>query len=299
MNRSSAYQDRWNELVSLLWCAIGQGHTNEGMIDEDTYRFFTTTTTAITTPRSYQPQAERQSRTDPHLQHKALEDRCSHGELSPSSQKMTSAPNPEEEEPMDANVDSPEPKFKRHLEKLLPRPFSSQPVDVTSTRKQLSSSTSIPHLSSVPLYENPPSHPAKNHWTIFAYLPSSSPPSPKETFINSVVKALDERLNIHLSLYSCYDSSFALHLPIAVDDSDVVLFFVDSHLKSSLDTLLETVQTFTTSSQPIETPFSLLGTVHGRPLRAFILHASTHEDQSIKGALWHSLKTLATLTPPQ
>jgi hypothetical protein len=100
-------------------------------------------------------------------------------------------------------------------------------------------------------------------------------------------------------MYSCYDPSFAIHLPVAIDDCEVILFFVDSHLKSALGSALESVQTFSPSSQAIEAPFTVLGSVHGRPLRALMLHTSTHEDPSIKGALWQSLKALATLTTPQ
>jgi hypothetical protein len=118
-------------------------------------------------------------------------------------------------------------------------------------------------------------------------------------FISSVVKAIGERLPVQVTIYSCYDPSFALHLPVTIDDSEVVIFFVDSHLKSSLTSLLESVQDFSHSLQPIESPFTVLGSIHGHPLRALMLHTSTHEDASIKGTLWQSLKALATLTPPQ
>ncbi len=264
MNRSLTVFDKWKELVDLVWCALRQSRARDGVLDEDTFRFFT--------PSHVQ-------------QHHAV---C----LSDAPKSQTcEAENPAMDSPTEDH--SPTPAEHRRLEKLLPRPFASSPIDTTATRKQICSATAVPHLSHIPLYHERPTHSRQQQWTIFTYLPSSSPPSPKELFIHSVAKAIEERLSVHVTLYSCYNPSFSLHLPIAIDDSDVVLFFVDSHLQSTLLASLESVQTFSRSSQQIEAPFTLLGAIHGRPLRAVILHTSTHEEPTIKSALWQSLKALA------
>ncbi len=273
MDRSSSHRDAWNELVTLSWCALEQAQTIGGVIDDETFLFFT---------------APRHAQTS-----------CP---IKPSTQQNLPASEEQENQGMDMNGDSPDTTSQttqRRLEKLLPRPFSSSPADTSSTRKLITASTAMPHLSNVSLYQEGQATLRPQHWAVFTYLPSAVTPSPKETFIGSVVKAMNERLSVEVTQYSCYDPSFALHLPIAIDDCEVVLFFVDSHLKSALSTLLETVQTFSPSSQPIETPFTVLGSIHGRPLRALILHTGTHEDPAIKGALWQSLKALATLPPPQ
>jgi hypothetical protein len=277
MNRSSPPYTTLNELVTLLWCALGQVQTVDGEIDDETYHFFTVAPPLV--------------EADP---------------LKERTQQVAQQPMPlplENEAPsMDSTLDpqeAPPSVSQRRLEKLLPRPFSSSPADTASTRKHITASAAVPHLSSVSLYQDPPSKPGDKRWAVFSYLPPANPPSPKEIFITSVVTAIGERLPVQVTTYSCYDPSFSLHLPVIVDDCEVVLFFVDSHLKGALTSLLESAQTFSLQSQPIETPFTVLGTLHGRPLRALILHTSTHEDTSIKGALWQSLKSLATKAPPQ
>lgn len=270
MSLPSSPLTKWNELLDLLWCCLNNG-TSGGVIDDETIRFFMTPTPAA---------------------------------LSTVERPISSQPTPISEEDVpamnvsDETVESSKQPPQRHLEKLLPRPFSPTPIDTTTTRKSIGTTNSIPTLSQKPLYQELLPKRRNPKWAIFSYLTSSSTPSPKECFFQSVSKAISERLHIDVSLHSCYDPAFVLHLPIIVLNCDVIFFFVDNHLNSSLITLLNSVQSFTRSSQAVEPPFISLGSVHDRPLRAFLLHPSTHEDAAIKADLWRSLKALVSFSHP-
>ncbi len=258
-----------DELILLTLSALKGSPANSGIVDDETYHFFCS------------PAALEKSRT----QGSVMKERS---QSSLPSQDST----PDHE---CTNSQS----THRRLEKLLPRPFIPSPIDSSSTRSHIVAGNSIPHFSSVPLYHERSSASGSKRWMVYSYCTNAQSPTPKEAFVQSVIKAAEERLSVQVTHHSCYDPTFSLQLPIAVDDYEVVLFFVEAHLESSLKTLLESIKSFAHSSQTLDTPFKVLGSINGHPLRALILHASTHEDPSIKGQLWQSLKALATLTPPQ
>jgi hypothetical protein len=300
MNRSSIHSHALKELINLAWCALRQEHSDSCNIDDESYHFFHTLPKPLP--------SKRYSRVDAVVQPESLKTTGDEQTVSITSGKKEDSSQIQEliqkteDQSMDSIPDVSEQgsmQSHRRLEKLLPRPFSTTPPDIAATRKSIQSASTASNLSAVPLYQDPPAKPGSKRWAVFTFIPPSDPPSAKEKFITSVVQAIDERLPVAIAQYSCYDPSFSLHLPVVVDDCEVVIFFVDSHLKTALTTLLESVQTFTATSQSPESPFTILGTVHGRPIRALMLHTSTHEDGAIKGALWKSLKALATLTPPQ
>jgi hypothetical protein len=264
-----------HNILTLSCLALGQAERNDGAIDEETYRFFTSPS-----PLHAKPEISK-------ITHRT----CT---ASPPTSEHTDSPLCPQSIP-DVSI----PTNHKRLEKLLPRPFVSSLADTTTTRKSITASSSVPNLSAVSLYQSPSVQRGSKRWAIFTYLSSTQPPTPKELFVQSAVKAISERLPVIVSLHSCYDPSFSLHLSVAAEDCEVILFFVDSHLQSTVTSLLETVQTFSRSSPPIEAPFASLGSVHNSPLRTLFLHTSTHEDTTIKTSLWQSLKALATLNPPQ
>ena len=188
---------------------------------------------------------------------------------------------------------SPSPSKTKRLEKLLPRPSSRTETDTTDVRKQVLSKTAS--LSDVPLYTDPLPRAGPKQWTLFTHI---TPATPREPFVRSIASAIGERLKVRVVEHLCTGPLFALELPMAIDDSEVVLLIVDAHLESSLHELLEPIHSFTSSSQIFEPPFSVMGSINGKPLRTLVLHPSTHEDQAVKAQLWRGLQALATLKSP-
>ena len=181
----------------------------------------------------------------------------------------------------------------RRLEKLLPRPSACAASDTTDLRKQVLAKAE--GLSDIPLYKDPPKNTGPKQWTLFTHI---TPATPHEAFVHSVAKAIGERLQVRLVEHICTSPLFALELPMAVDESEVVLLVVDAHLESSLQELLDPIHSYAPSTDILEPPFSVMGSINGKPLRTLVLHLRAHEDQTIKAQLWQSLKALATLASP-
>ena len=263
-----SHHDEFQELVSLSWVALGQAQQKDGaFVDEETARFFSST------PQSPMPPVvQRRTEELPVVLKKAKE---------APMEKETA-----EEAPL-------LPSQTRRLEKLLPRPSACASSDTTAVRNKILSSSSS--LSDVSLYKDPLPKTGPKTWTIFSHL---TPDTPHETFVRSVATAIEERLQVRVCELSCTDPLFAVKLPMAVDDSEIVFLVVDAHLEGALQELLEPIHSFASSSQVFDPPFSVIGSINGNPLRTLVLHPSTHEDQTVKAQLWQSLKALATLNSP-
>lgn len=183
----------------------------------------------------------------------------------------------------------------KRLEKLLPRGSSSHVTDTSSVRSQVVTGAS---LSSVILYQDPPKRLGPQRWAAFSLLTEAQPPTSQQLFVQSVIKAVEERLCVHLDHLSCVDSHFALKLPIACSDCDVVLIFIEAHLERSLLAMLESIPSFSRSSKALDPPFVVMGTIEGKTIRTVIIHPSTPDDQNVKTQLWRALKALSTLSSP-
>jgi hypothetical protein len=130
-------------------------------------------------------------------------------------------------------------------------------------------------------------------WGIVTYGSISDPKSPKEEFVSSVVKAIGDRLSIQVRTCSCLDPSFSVHMSLLASECDAIICFIEHHHESSFLKLLETVPACSPSEHALDSPFSLYGSIYGKPIRALILHATTHEDPTVKQQLWQRLKSLA------
>ena len=212
----------------------------------------------------------------------------------PASQPKTLASQQHAEKPLAAETaEPPPPSQKRRLEKLLPHPSLCAASDTSAARKKIL--TKAEGMSDTPLYDDPSQIIGPRQWTIFTHI---TPTTVHEEFVRSIAKAIEERLHVHIVERACTNPLFALELPMAVDDSEVVMLVVDSHLESSLQELLDSIHSYTSSSELLDHPFSVMGSINGKLLRTLVLHPSTHEDRTIKAQLWQSLKALATLKSP-
>ena len=284
MSVVSSRRNEFQELVSLSWVALGQAQGRAEPVDEATMLFFSSVPSpspcrASPVPRLPQKNLSEERPVAPPLIVK---------EVSEEVVPMSSA----NEEP------SLPPSQTRRLEKLLPRASSCTSSDTADVRKKILSKSASGNLSEIQLYKDPAQRTGPKRWTVFTYLIPGQPQTPREDFVRSVIKASEDRLHVQVCEHSCTDPLFALQLPMAVDDSEVVLLFVEAHLESSLLELLEPIQSFARASQSLDHPFSVIGSINGKPLRTMILHPSTHEDQAVKSQLWQSLKALATLKSP-
>ena len=282
---SSSHRDELQHLVALSWAALRQARDGGGPVDAKTMQFFSSISTPSPIPRPP----------------KRVEDRPSVAEQ-PKKRVETPVVKQQQEETVPPSAATEEPPLPpsqtRRLEKLLPRSSTWASSDTADVRKQILSKSASSGLSETQLYKDPPVTNGPKRWTIFAHITPAQPPTPREAFVTSVVNAIGERLQVNVRVHSCSDPLFALELPMALDDSEVVILFVEAHLESALKDLLEPIHSYSQSSQLFEPPFSVIGAINGKPLRTLVLHPSTHEDPAVKSQLWQSLKALATLTSP-
>lgn len=262
----SSHRDELQDLVSLSWVALSQARDSGGPVDAKTMQFFSTASS---------PQQKRVEKPPP---------------VQPKDE-IAQSPQATEEPPLP-------PSQTRRLEKLLPRSISCASGDTEAVRKQIVSKSASSCLSETQLYKDPSPKSGPKRWAVFTHITPAQPPTPREAFVSSVIKAMSDRLQVHVCVHSCTDPLFALELPMAIDDSEVVILFVEAHLESALQELLEPIHSYSQSSQVFEPPFSVMGAINGKPLRTVILHPSSHEDPAVKSQLWQSLKALATLKSP-
>ena len=251
--RMSSQHNSIDELISLTWVALGQEQKKAEFFVDDETYKFFHQA-AVTQPSQPRPRGGV-------MACEASEPQGTPGSLHIDQQNQPESPLPH-----------------RRLEKLLPRPFTPRAVQQATS-------------SSAQQYPETQPNGGPQRWAVFTHIAKES--TAREAFVQSVIKAIEEKLSIPVSSYLCSDPAFHLHLPVAVQDHAVVLFFLDSHLQSGLTTLLESIPAYSREALPLETPFTPMGSVHGNPLRTLVLHPSTHEETSIKGQLWNSLKGLA------
>ena len=287
---SSPHRDELQELVALSWVALGQAQARTEPVDEATMRFFSSASSPILSA-SVAPVPPPIVPKTPQMPKEKSRCVAPSQSINEVREETVPMPSPGEAPPV-------QPSQTRRLEKLLPRASSYTSSDTADVRKNILSKSASSNLSETQLYKDPPPKSGPKRWTIFTYLTPAQPSTPRETFVHSVIKASEERLGVQIYKHSCTDPLFALQLPMAVDDSEVVILFVEAHLEGALLELLEPIHSFTRLSQTLELPFTTIGSINGRPLRTVILHPSIHEDQAVKTQLWQSLKALATLKSP-
>lgn len=282
---SSSHRDELQHLVALSWVALRQARDSGGPVDAKTMQFFSSISTPGPIPRPQKRVEDRPSGAE------QLKKRIEAPVVEQPQEETVSPPATTEEPPLP-------PSQTRRLEKLLPRSSICASSDTADVRRQILSKSASSGLSETQLYKDPPAKNGPKRWTIFTHLTPAQPPTPREAFVSSVIKAIGERLQVSVRVHSCTDPLFALELPMALDDSEVVILVVETHLESALQDLLEPIHSYSQSSQLFEPPFSVIGAINGKPLRTLVLHPSTHEDPTLKSQLWQSLKALATLTSP-
>jgi len=167
----------------------------------------------------------------------------------------------------------------QRLQQLLPRPISGSQLDIEKTKKDL------PALSQNVLY-TPTSKAKMQRWAAFLLINDSH-----KAFIQSVLTAIESRLQIQIHPHPC--SELTLQLPLAVQESDHVLFCIDHNHESSLIQSLENISVFSRHQNISPTPLKTLGMVHESPLHAIVLQRLSHEDTSYKAKLWKALQLLA------
>jgi hypothetical protein len=302
---SSSHRDELQNLVALSWVALRQASDSDEPVDAKTMQFFSSVSTSgpILRPqkRVEAPVVEQPKKR---VEAPVVEQPKKRMEAPVVEQpkKRMEAPVVEQsqDEPSPPTTEEPPlpPSQTRRLEKLLPRSSTCASSDTADVRRQILSKSASSCLSETQLYKDPPAKNGPKRWTIFTHLTPAQPPTPRDAFMTSVVKAIGERLQVNVRVHSCTDPLFALELPMALDDSEVVILVVEAHLESALQGLLEPIHSYSQSSQLFEPPFSVIGAINGKPLRTLVLHPSIHEDPTLKSQLWQSLKALATLTSP-
>jgi hypothetical protein len=290
VNVTSSPRDEFQELVALSWVALGQATGSREPVDEETMRFFATASSPSLVPQRA-PVVPRSPIVQRLPQKKSVPSAAPPPAAQVIDEAVVSTPSDKEDPPLPSSQT-------RRLEKLLPRSPMGTATDTAAVRKQILAKSASGCLSETPLYEDPPPKSGPKRWAVFTYLTPTEPPTPREAFVRSVVSAIGERLQVNVREHSCTDPLFALQLPMAADDSELVMLFVEAHLESALLGLLEPIHSFVRSSQGLEPPFSVIGAINGKPIRTLVLHPSTHEDQAVKSQLWQSLKALATLNSP-
>jgi hypothetical protein len=252
-----SFSSTWNELVSLLHIATNQLQRHE-CIDKETAQFFG----EVSRPRPQQNTASR---------------------LNPLPKTNTNAPISE----APSTTESTEVQ-RNSKDKLIPTPPSISPEDLSSTLKQMKSLSNIPKFSDYHQYENPQK--LQKPWAIITVLGGEST---KETFVRSVIQAIEDRLKVPTKLFAYSPETFVSDFQLACSDSDVILIFCSHHLESSFIKALGSIQGVTRTSDPKDSPFLIVGSHNHKPIRLLELHPTTHEDVQLKQKLWQRLKILA------
>ncbi len=181
---------------------------------------------------------------------------------------------------------------KGDMNRLLPRSFGAAVTDTSAIRDAMAKIEGMPHLSASPMYSGVAKRDS-SQWVICSYI-GAQESSERASFIEAVTKAIQERLLVATTSLSCEDLTFTQLFPMVLDDSEVVVFFVDQHLEQKLRESLRTISSYDPTPYPIAAPFITLGTLHKKPLRAILMNKNTHEDQVLKQQLWASIRGLAS-----
>jgi hypothetical protein len=183
------------------------------------------------------------------------------------------------------------PTEKERLKKLIPNSKERPETETDPTIAKLQNLKNPPKLASEVKYREPEIQKGPGQWAIFLSIDTKQQQTPHQLFLDSVFEAMRSRLQINVHEYSC--DSCAVQLPLALEEYDRVLFFVDQHKETHLLKTLESIQAFSKKGVKAPLPFVSLGTLHSLPLFALILRQNSHEDQTFKKQLWLSLQQLA------
>jgi hypothetical protein len=170
-------------------------------------------------------------------------------------------------------------------EKLLPKEHQAQTVDVTDIRKELEAIQGMPSLTKTTSYPEK-LHVKTMRWAFFKHF---LPADEKEVFFQSVIKAVQEKLSLHVDIYPLIHSESIEKLPLIADEHDFLFFFIDQHIEEgfikSIQHLIEPIQ-----GASIIPPFVIHGKIQKKPVYSLILQPSTHMDSFVKKQLWNTLK---------
>jgi hypothetical protein len=261
------------EITSLLWVHIKDNPKKQYSCDERTYTRYLAAVDKAQKPRStpiaVKPPIKESLVTESHM-----------------TESNTTEPHMTQHESLGkeplAEVSSYQ---KKQTEKLLPKQHHVQAIDVSTIRKEIEALQGMPTLTKGSLY--PEIHiPKTQRW---AFIHHFAKASEKESFFQSVVKAVHEKLLLQTSTYAFSDTSLLEKLPMIAQEHDFLFCFIDQHLEQGfvheIQNLIEPIQ----GSQIIQ-PFVILGKIHSKPMYSLILQPTTHDDVEIKKQLWKTLK---------
>lgn len=287
----------FQEVLSLLWIYVKQKDVAVSSINEETLLFFEEKKPHLPMKRasSLEPQEKAARKpssntfSSPQVEpplpktHQITQQK----KVEASLEKSPAPPLISSEQETTKLIEDDNQHLQHDQHKLLPKAFTFLNIDTFETRKKIQALPSQPRLRDGCLYETPEKKIAA--WALFSF---PLPPQ-EENFLNSIIHAIEERLQKKVFRFSCHDTTFGENLTLSALDSEKLFFFIEPHNDSTLKKLLENIPAFSKTLHKEVHPFLSLGSIHGNPLHLFYVSPTASASTEVKSHLWLGLKQLA------